>query len=179
MQKTFHSRSGFTLVEVLMVITLSVIISLSAAGLFYSTLVGNSRKNVESSLKDEGDYASSQMEFLLRNALAIVPAPGASDPTTKCQTGMNSISLKGIDNGITTLGTNNFKIASVSASNDVRYLTSASVTLKNLRFNCTQTTAQAGTFVEFSFELSKTSPSLNSQNDISQTFKSAVSLRNY
>jgi prepilin-type N-terminal cleavage/methylation domain-containing protein len=177
-----HSNRGFTLIEVLMVITLSVIISLAAAGLFYATLVGSSRKNVETSLKDEGDYATSQIEFLLRNAIAVVATPGAPDPTIKCQPGMTALSLQSIDGGITTFQTLDSRIASVAAAPAIaatRYLTSSSVNLSNLRFNCQKSSTGKGTFVEFSFELNKTAPDLNNATGVNEVFGSGVSLRNY
>jgi prepilin-type N-terminal cleavage/methylation domain-containing protein len=168
----FHqSQSGFTLIEILVVVSLSVIITLAAAGLFFTTLISNSKKNVLTTIRDEGDYALSQMEFLLRNAVSLTANPTSpTDPV--CATGMSTISLKSADNGITTLSVQNSKIASQSAAVGTPvYLTSTATQLSNLSFNCEQATQNYGTYVTISFTLQKTSPDFNQPAPVRDTFK--------
>ena len=57
------TQSGFSLVEMLFVITLTTVVMVSAAGLFFTTLIGNSRSSVQTSVKNEGDYALGRLEL--------------------------------------------------------------------------------------------------------------------
>jgi prepilin-type N-terminal cleavage/methylation domain-containing protein len=174
-----HHQSGFTLIEILVVVSLSVIITLAAAGLFFTTLISNSKKNVLTTIKDEGDYSLSQMEFLLRNAIALVPNP-SSPASPTCTTGMSSITLKSYDGGTTTLSTQNNKIASQSAAAATPvYLTSTNTTLSGLSFNCEQASQNYGTYVTISFTLQKTSPDFNSPTPTQDTFTTSVNIRSY
>jgi prepilin-type N-terminal cleavage/methylation domain-containing protein len=174
-----QSQHGFTLIEILVVVSLSVIITLGAAGLFFTTLISNSKKNVLTTVKDEGDYALSQIEFLLRNAVSLQANPNSpTDPI--CDTGMSSITLKSIDNGITTLSIQNNKIASQSASTGTPvYLTSTATQLSNLSFNCEQASQNYGTYVTISFTLSKTSPDFNQPTPVQDTFTTSVNIRSF
>jgi hypothetical protein len=70
-------------------------------------------------------------------------------------------------------------LAAAPAIAATRYLTSSSVNLSNLRFNCQKSSTGKGTFVEFSFELNKTAPDLNNATGVNEVFGSGVSLRNY
>jgi prepilin-type N-terminal cleavage/methylation domain-containing protein len=167
---------GFTLLEMLVVITLTVILSVSAASLFFTTLVGNTKKESLSTVKQEGDYTISQLEFLLRNAVSLVPPVAAS-----CTNNMSSITFKLNDGGITTLSKINGKIASQSASSATPvYLTSDSVVLASgPRFDCTQASVNKGTYIKISFTLSKLSPDFNTPTDVTETFTTSVNVRSF
>src|SRR3989339_275480 len=90
-----HPITGFTFVELLVVITLMVMLMLTAASMFFTTLIGTGKTNSNFQVKEEGDYAISQMEFLLRNAVAV-------DSAT-CAPGGSEITFTNYDNGLTTL----------------------------------------------------------------------------
>ena len=169
-RKKFHR--GYTLIELLVVVTLSVIVMLSAAGLFFTTLVSNSRKDILTSVKDEGDYAISQMEFLLRNAITLVPPSGAG-----CTTGMGTIVFRNADDGVTTLTNINGQIASQSATGNTTYLTSKAVTLTGPTFDCSQSTGDHSTYIKISFQLSKQAADFNRPQPVQETFTTSVNLR--
>lgn len=137
---------------------------LSVSTLFMTFLLGGSRTNVKKTLKEEGTFALSQMEFLLKNARYI------HEDAFECTSGMSSITFISIDNGNTTFTRNIFgQIASGSAA-----LTSRAVTVPvgGLTFNCS---GEAGNRqVEINFTLQKTSP----DGDQSETFNSIVNVRN-
>jgi prepilin-type N-terminal cleavage/methylation domain-containing protein len=180
-KKPAHFSDGFTLIEVIVVVALSVMITLAATSLFMTTLRASNKKVMISRVKDEGDYALSQMEFLLRNAVKLVADP--SNPAAPvCSSGSTSISFKSADGGTTTLYATNGTgsvIASKSATlaNPV-YLTSDAVTLTNLAFTCQQSVGSTGTYVKVSFTLQKDSTEFNEPQPTTQDFATSVSIRN-
>jgi prepilin-type N-terminal cleavage/methylation domain-containing protein len=173
-------QTGFTLIELLVVISLSVVIVTAAASLFYTSLVTSTKKDVLTTVKNEGDFAISQMEFLLRNAVTLVPDP-ANPTTAACRATGSSISFKSVDDGITTLTAINGKIASQSATSVTpSYLTSDDVTLNpiTITFSCRQSASRTGTYVTIDFTLEKVSPDINHPATLTQQFKTSVTLRN-
>ena len=193
MKKTVHRASarashllrgnrarGFTLIEILVVVTLSIVLMTAAAGLFFTTLISNTKKNVISVVKDEGDYASSQIEFLLRNAVSLVPDPLVANAPT-CTTSMTSISFRSLDDGITTLTTLNNRIASQSATTGTPvYLTSDSVQVSQpLVFDCQQSSTNFGSYIKLSFQLQKDSPDVDVPQPVTEKFETSVQVRNF
>lgn len=171
-------QTGFTFIELMVVITLMVMLMVTVASMFFTTLIGTGKTNSSFQVKEEGDFALGQMEFLLRNAIAV-------DSTT-CQPGGSSITFTNYDNGITTLGTfddqGHQKIASISASSPLNpaLLTSERVELTTgPTFNCSQNPDGSGTFVEIDFTLRKGTPGLDQPRDIvEESFGSGVVIRN-
>jgi prepilin-type N-terminal cleavage/methylation domain-containing protein len=146
-----RNQLGFTLIEVLIAITLSVILVAAASGLFFTTLRSDSKKNYLTGLKDNGDYALSQMEFLLRNAVALERIDTGD---ALCTTGMTQIVFRSIDDGVTRLYLSNGAIASESVqTGTTRYLTGGATTVSNLSFNCQQPSPNAGTYIRIGFNL--------------------------
>jgi prepilin-type N-terminal cleavage/methylation domain-containing protein len=177
------AQRGFTLIELLVVISVSVILGIAAAGLFFTTLIGNTKKEVLTRVKDEGDYAINQMEFLLRNAIALVPDP-EFPLSPVCEQAMQRISFRSIDEGITTLYTyedNNVKkIASKSAKavNPV-FLSSDSVSLSGLTFHCEQSSTNFGSYVTITFAMQKDSPDTNRPTPVREDFTTSVNIRSF
>lgn len=175
---TAVKQNGFTLIELLVAIGLSVMLVTAASGLFFSTLRSDSKKNFVSSLKDNGDYALSQMEFLLRNAVSL-EALNQGDVT--CGTGMNQIVFRSIDNGVTRLYLSNGQIASESVqTGTTRYLTGGATTATNLAFNCQQAAVNSGTYIRISFNLSYATTSGQFFTDTgSESFVTTINVRSY
>ncbi len=172
------NRSGFTLIEVLVAITLSVMLIAAAAGLFFTTLRSDSKQTFVSVLRDNGDYALSQMEFLLRNAVALDRInPGDST----CTSGMSQIVFRSVDNGVTRLYLSNNAIASESVQVGVtRYLTGGPTTASNLSFNCSQSAPNTGTYVRISFDLTyATTSGTFFEESGSQSFSTTVNIRSF
>lgn len=144
-------QKGFTLIELLVAIGLSVMLIAAASGLFFTTLRSDSKKNYLSELKDNGEYALSQMEFLLRNGVSLEPLTAGG---TTCTTGMSQIVVRSIDNGVTRLYLSNGQIASESVQSGVtRYLSGGPTTASNLSFNCQQAAVNSGTYIQIAFTL--------------------------
>lgn len=165
-------QSGFTIIELLVVISLTVMLMLAATGLFFATLLSSSKTQTGQRVKNEGEYALSQIEFLLRNAIEI----------QDCQA--NSITFLSYDSGITTLtqeddpsdATTHQKIA----SNSALYLTSSVVTIPDelpLTFLC-QTAPDSSTYITVSFGLRAGEPGVDAPRDIeTETFTTSVAVR--
>ncbi|MBW7955915.1 prepilin-type N-terminal cleavage/methylation domain-containing protein [Patescibacteria group bacterium] len=176
--KTPVGRRGFTLIELLVAIGLSVMLVAAASGLFFTTLRSDSKKNFVSELKDNGDYALSQIEFLLRNAVQLEPLnPGEST----CGPGMNQIVFRSVDNNVTRLYLSNGQIASESVQTGItRYLTGGPTIATNLSFNCQQAAVNTGTYIQIGFTLSyATSSGQFFQDQGSENFTTTVNVRSY
>jgi prepilin-type N-terminal cleavage/methylation domain-containing protein len=176
-------QHGFTLVEILVAVTLSVILLAAASGLFFATLRSDSKKNYVSDLKDTGDYAMSQIEFLLRNAVALERL----EPTAPyCAPGMNQILFRSIDNGVTILFEEEGRIASesvnlgVAGAVDTKYLTGDQLTVSNLSFDCKQSSPNIGTYIKIGFTLTYASTSSMFFGDGgSENFSTTINVRSY
>jgi len=164
-----YKKNGFTLIELLITTSLAVMLLLAISSLFMTFLLGNAKTNTKKTVKEEGFYALSQMEFLLRNAKYI------DESVNTCTSGMSSITIVSFDGGTTTLATitdaadnNNVKIASNSS-----YLTSGAVTISsNPTFDCIGEVGNR--HVGINFGLEKVTP----DGTVSEQFNTTVSLRN-
>lgn len=169
--------SGFTMIELLVVVSLSVMLMLATSTLFLTFLLGRTKVTAIKQVKDEGQYAMSRMEFLIRNATEVLPNsqyPGG------CQLGMESLSIRSVDNGLTTLfaevdSDGRTKIA----SNSGVYLTSGEVELVDgPRFDCSQPDDATTQHVVVTFTLRRGDAA---QDDVRETaeseFKTAVTVR--
>lgn len=175
-------RNGFTLIEMMVVISLMVMLMLTATSLFFTTLIGTGKTNSNYQVKEEGDYVLGQMTYLLRNAIQM--RPNLAGDT--CLPGMDSISFLSYDNGISTLSLqpdagdgNHEKIASESATNGQFFMSSSRVeVVSGPTFNCSQNSDGTGVFIEIDFELRKGTPGLDEPRDIVQErFSSGVAVR--
>ena len=81
----------------------------------------------------------------------------------------NSIAITGLDGGTSTYSNLASKIAS-SSGTFTAYLTSDSVTLTNLSFDCTGTTGNRQ--IVISFDLAKNAPTLGDDAPINESFTS-------
>lgn len=172
-------QAGFTLLEVTIATSITVIMMIAASGLFLATIRTNSKSAQVTSIQTDGDYALGQMEFLLRNAISLVQNPQNSSAPI-CAANMSNISFKMIDGGITTLMASNNLIASKSATAATpAYLTTPATTLSNLVFNCSQAGTNYGTYVTVSFTLSKDETNSNQPNTQTQNFQTSAAIRSF
>lgn len=172
-------KNGFTLIELLIVVSLSVMLMLASSGLFLTFLLGSTKVSRSQIIKNEGEYAMSQMEFLLRNAVQLFDNGNGEI----CETGMSAITFESIDSGVTTLlsevdpSDSNSKIA----SNSGVYLTSGDVEImEGPIFDCTESSDKLAQYISIRFTLRKGTPSLDQERDIiTQEFISGVGIRSF
>lgn len=176
-------RSGFTLIELLVSVGIISLISVVIAQVFFTTTRSSVKIEITKDAKQNGNFAISSMERMIRNAHSVASVCSTSGTTTE------SLSLLDADGNTTTLGcmmeNSVTRIASVSASGTY-YLTSDNVTLggvtcsdvdMTLSFTCTSYPAQPSR-IGISFTLSQVSGAPDSFEKASSTFQSTVNIRN-
>lgn len=179
MNREKNRQLGFTLVELLIIVSLSVMLMLSSSALFLTFLLGSTKVSRSQTVKNEGEYAMAQMEFLLRNAVQLFD----NGYGEICEQDMEAITFASIDNGVTTLFSeedttdNKLKIA----SNSGIHLTSGDVDLVNGPiFDCSESEDKLAQYITIRFTLRKGTPSLDEAKDIvEQEFISGVGLRSF
>lgn len=176
-----NNSAGFSLLETLIVATLSVMVIMAATSLFLMTMISSSKTNNISVVKSDGDYAIGQMEFLLRNAVTLLPNDESDPSSPVCQNGMSQIRFRSIDGGETTLFTETDNGSDKIASNSGIYLTSDSTILVDPPvFNCTQSPDRGVSTVEVNFTLGKGVEGQDRESElVEQEFRSTVTLRSF
>jgi prepilin-type N-terminal cleavage/methylation domain-containing protein len=157
----WQKKQGFTLVELMIAISLLGMIVASFVGIFFANIKSEQKAQNLSKIKQSGDYAVSVIRRMIRNAEDI-----------DCSSTPNQVEVTNPDGGQTVFacdGCSNM-IASNSAC-----LVSSTMEQSNCSFVCN--TAEKPNTVQIDFTLS------NGQTDAllraEQDFSALVSLRNY
>jgi prepilin-type N-terminal cleavage/methylation domain-containing protein len=165
------SQTGFTLVELLIVVSLAVLLMLAASSIFMTFLLGGAKTNIEQNIKSEGEFAMSRMELMLRNAKKL---------TSACEEGMANISFESFDNLETTFEVADEKIASSSSQLGNYYLTSDENTIldsNSLNFDCYSGDNNAK-YINISFALKRGSGDTPDRDTAIVNFERGVTMRN-
>lgn len=179
-QNKEHHKSinGFSLIELLIVVTLTVMIIVSATSVLLTALLSGGRVNTIKTIKQNGDYAMGQMTLMLRNAFKLLP----NDSGQTCTTGMTQLRFQSYDQGITTLERDVLSETDARiASNAAVYLTSDSVYVSTpVTFDCVQSPDGAIKNIGITFTLTKGSSGSSRVTEYgSQTFSQRVTIRSY
>lgn len=161
--------------EMLIVVTLTSMLILAATSMLLTTFISSGRTSAVAAVKSNGDFAITQMETMLRNAIEVLP----NDSGQTCQTGMTQFRFKSIDESITTLGTESSDGVIKIASNSGVFLTSDQVTvLDGPTFDCRRTDDLAITNIGITFTLRRGNPASNKPTEIqTQEFRTSVTIR--
>jgi len=162
---------GFTLIELLVVIAIMGTVGVMVSNLFFQTLKGSTKAELLKTVKQEGDYAISSMERIIRNAKTVesVCASGGSTASSITVTNQDDTSTSfGCDAG-------NTKITLDGAD-----LTSSIVAVSGCGsfITCTQS-GSTPPVVAIKFSLSQAGSSSRPEEQASVPFQTIVSLRNY
>ena len=155
---------GFSLIEMLVVITLLVMLALIGVSLFLGTLTNSNKTTIGLSLKQQGENAMSQMVNMIRGAVHI----------ESCSS--SALTIRNPDDRTTQFTLSGTKIA----SNSGYYLTSDDVVVTaGPAFTCTLENG-VYTFANITFTLKKG----NSASDkpievVQQDFSAGVGVRKY
>jgi type II secretory pathway pseudopilin PulG len=178
-KKKNNRQAGFTLVELLVIVTLSVMLMLAASSLFLTFLLGSTKVSRAQIVKNEGEHAMSQMEFLLRNAVQLID----NGDGQICEIGMDAITFESLDSGVTTLSLEEDPVDNIEkiASNSGIYLTSGDIILSNGPiFDCSESDDKLAQYIGIRFTLRKGTPTLDEERDIvEQEFISGVGIRSF
>ncbi|MBI3577583.1 prepilin-type N-terminal cleavage/methylation domain-containing protein [Candidatus Gottesmanbacteria bacterium] len=173
---------GFTLLEIIIATSIVAVIGVIISQALSATTKSNTKVEILKEVKQNGDFALSIMERMIRNAKAITSTcsdTGSAGP---------SVTLKNVDGGSTTLTCQLdgaiSRIASVSAAG-TDYLSGTSVTLggadcssASLLFTCTSLAGVANT-IAIGFRLGQKGMSPSIFDVASQSFQTSVSIRNH
>ncbi len=178
MTKRRQAELGFTMIELLTVVSIFGILAVVSANLFFSSLAGSTKEGVIRQIKENGDFSVTQIENSLRAAKRIVANSGGDT----CVNGMSLVAYEDLNGSVTELGVVDGRLA-FDGSN---YLTSSNLVVnevvgsgKEFMVNCRQDANSGVTFVEVSFTLTKgggvgDDPEESFESD----FRASVSLRN-
>ncbi|MBI2404696.1 prepilin-type N-terminal cleavage/methylation domain-containing protein [Candidatus Gottesmanbacteria bacterium] len=185
-KKRGHALSfaeGFTLLEVLVSVSIIAVLSLLIAQSFFTTSRSNTKTEILKEVKQNGDFSLSRMSTMIRSSYQITSACSAAGMTA------SSLSIKNSDGGTTTFGcTVNSGVTRISsASGSVTdYLTSTSVSLggtgctdstMTLQFVCTSL-PNGGSSVKISFTLSQKGTPVALFEQAKSSFQTTIGLRN-
>lgn len=165
MRVTSFVRAGFTLIELLVVMTIFGFLLITATGLFFTLFVGQDKTSSGIIVKQQGDYALSQILTMIRSGAGI-------DSCTS-----SSLVVRNRDTKTTQFFAENNKIASNSGT----YLTSQDLTVTDgPTFTCTNDDAGQISLVSVTFTLRKGDPAVDKARDIvTQVFAGSAGLRSY
>lgn len=102
-----RSKSGFTLIEMLVAIGILGIVAVIGSQMFFTILKGSAKSRVLAEVKQNGNYSLSVMSRMIRNARSVADCSGVSN---------NSITIVSPDKESTEFRCADEKIASRSAS---------------------------------------------------------------
>jgi prepilin-type N-terminal cleavage/methylation domain-containing protein len=177
MVKSIKNNSGFTLIEILIVIFLFSLITMTGSNLLFSILKTTSKAQIEKEIKQNGNYAISVMEKSIRNARGI--------DTTGCVANQKQLTITNQDGSQTLFRCfDNESVAKIAS--DSSPLTNANVTVgtpgqlctsSSLTFECQSTSFPPLVKISFTLKQAKANPSV--ENQASVFFQTTVSLRTY
>lgn len=164
-----RKNSGFTLFEMLVVITIFGIIAIVSSGIFFSVLKGASKTNITNLVKQEGTFALAVMERMIRNSRGIV------GDCTIPMVSADGITITNPDEGETTFICTDVdsEISSNSAS-----LISNLVKVDSCVINCVSGQGINPDVVEITFTLSQGSDTTEKEDIAEVEFSKKITLRN-
>ena len=156
-------RAGFSLIELTVVIGLLSLLVLTITSTMLMSMVSSNRIRTATKIKQAGNYALGEIQFLLRNSKSI----------TTCDSSSATISFIGQDGGSTEILLESDRLA----SNSGVYLTPDSATVSNYVLSCSPSDTEPSV-VKVSFDLkSSVSTTRASENPLLH-FETSISLRN-
>lgn len=174
MQNFQLKQKGFTLIELLVATGITLVIIGAVSNLFFASLKGSAKTTVVNEAKQNGDYALSVMERMIRNAI---------DVTSSCSGGaLDSLTITNPDGGVTIFACpsgSGVSLASNSAaltSDNVRVLES------NCEFNCLRSGEMSSKVVKIKFSIQQptASPGVSPrpEDEININFETSILVRN-
>jgi len=169
-------KSGFTLIELIVVIAILVVISTISLNILITILRGSLKAEITKDVKQSGDYALNILTRMIRNAHSI---------ESTCSGSSTSITIKNPDGGQSQFLcdlTNNYvssTSAHLSPTPVPQPLTGQDFTLSNCSFNCQQTTGNPPV-ITVDFTLGKNTETFTrAEEKIEIDFHTKVALRSY
>lgn len=179
MNRIRKSKNGFTLIELLVVMMVLVTVGLIIATIIVSALRGSNKTNTVNTVRQNGDYAISQISKMLEFSQSFggVSTDGVNYITTcsSPNTLYNYIKTKSFDGGQTVFSCNTS--ASTLSSNSASLINPDDVKLVSCSFTCSRNISVPPT-IGIDFTLTQKSQSSFFENKASIEFKTSVIMRN-
>lgn len=172
------TNRGFTLIEILVVIGLLGIIVAIGSNMFFTTLRSSGKSKTLTRVKQNGDYALSTIERLIRDSEKVITNSDGS----LCEASMNKIKVKRIDGSEIEFECLDEGIATgyIASTSAVRArLTSDEVKLDSCSFDCSSQGEFYPQIVSIDFTLSQAAVTTRLEEQASVNFKTTVNTRNF
>lgn len=162
---------GFSLIEMLVVVVIFAVVGTIVVQMFFSSLKGGSKSNVLAIVKQNGDYALTVMERMIRNSKKVEYCPVVPPDTDR-----KTLVISDYNGILTTFSCSSNRIA--SSSGQIYYLTSENVSVSCASlFDCSQFATDRKIGIEFT--VSENVPGAKIEEKAQMGFKTTVTLRNY
>lgn len=194
MKKNQNFQRGYTLIELLAVISIVVVVGVIVAGILISSLRGGSKSNVLDNVRQNGDDAITQMSKMIiyaqsfngistdkitftNNCIQTIP-PSPSPSPSPVQ--YKYIKITAFDGGTTVFGCNSpIDIPpNTIASNASSLIDTSSVSVSSCYFTCSQTNFGQAPTIGINFTLSQNTSSSFAEKQATIPFQTSVTIRN-
>jgi len=174
MKEKFPIQSGFTLLEILAIMGVIVAMGSIILSTVFIFLRGSSKSDLLVTIKQNGDFALSQMVKSLRYAKS-VDDPVSCVPTANLQ----HITFTSLADGGQTTFSCPATQTDVIASNGAALMDATRISVTNCSFFCTQQTLNESPTIKIQFTLSAKNQTGLVETTASLPFESTVRLRNF
>lgn len=169
-------NKGYSLIELLVVITLIAILGTLTAESFILGIKAQSKSEILKEVKQNSDYIGQVVESMVRNAIDI--------EETQCNTNTQTLTVRSADGNYTTFDCSTSVMASVSGEfpQPTIYLTLSnnrvSIGSCNFRVVC-PTPPINPKYIFINFSMSQTGSELPKEQQAAYEYQNTISLRNY
>lgn len=160
------TESGFTLMELLIVISITALIVTTIMGLFFRSLRSGAKTETIVKVEENAQYVTAVLERFIRNAKEVSSVGGLPCPNTG-----SSLTVLSWDGGSTTFSLSGGRIASNSSP-----ISASVVTIQNLVFECIRT---EGTPDQVAIDFDITRSDVGSGFTTATHVETKVGLRNF
>lgn len=165
---------GYTFIELLAVVSIFSVIGIAIMSILFTTLRGSKKSEVLVTLKQNGDFALSQMSNNIRYAESLdIPASCTTPVTTKTITISSAT-----DNGQTTYACPAVATDGIT-SNSASLVDTNAVAVTACDFVCTQQSAYDPPTINITFTLTPKNANGLPENTGTLPFQTSVTMRNF
>ena len=171
-------NQGYTIIELLAVVSILVILTGIISGILYSTLRGSSKTKITSEVTQNGNYVISVLTNMISSSTSVTKMGGVEIRDCTASPSGVSMSLRNIDGDEYTIFCSQNNISSGSAS--LINTNQVQVRANSCKFYCSQkaTDPYAIPIIGIEFVIEDKTVGFF-ENKSSSLFKSSVSMRNY
>lgn len=174
MKKPPSAQLGFTLIELIVVSTLSALLLFTTTTMLITIIQGNTRTTIRKALDDQGDEAMAQIEFVLKNSVEIIE----NSDEEICEENMEMIRVLTLEDDNIEFRRNSNQLI-MEKNGSTTPLTSDAIDIQgNPDFDCFENT-NGEKYAEVSFTLEKEiTGGFQETEDLEQEFSSLIEFRN-